>query len=511
MTSERAGYVGIAERFIAAGLHSNVAVDGRRNTALMMASRTTRIELIESLLTAGACINTRNTTGYTALHWAVEKGRVTTVACLVRHGADYTDEHGVVALRIAARTGCIPVLRYLLEIGLDINGRGADNCSAVQIAYNHRQMDTVTCLLSHGADPVSVGGAGVTLLMRASSHGQLTLIGSLLTAGACVNTRDVHGEHALYYALKNDQVATVKYLLEHGADCATKSATGATPMAIAVQAGYVPMLVLLIAAGVDVNHVSTGEYTPLRQASHQGQSDVVLWLLDHGADPTHSAAQATALHDAALNAHCTVARHLLTRGAPVAVRNDQGCTPLHLAASSGSNRLVQLLLKYQAPVSLLDYGGRTPLMLAVDHGHHTVVRSLLRYGATVHDCDFFDARSALVRSVLGGSPTITEILLRHGACPATRDADGINASEYARMASTVFLPGCMNAVAPARNLNPGKVYSRACAFPGCPSTEQSLGRYLQRCAQCRRQVYCSAACQLDHWTEHRRSCDPWLT
>lgn len=96
--------------------------------ALVWACRSNRLAVLERLVTAGARLDADPYRG-TPLIWADVCNRVETVAWLLDHGADInqkatfggaTHGQGVTALHMAAQSGCMPVVKLLVERDADL-------------------------------------------------------------------------------------------------------------------------------------------------------------------------------------------------------------------------------------------------------------------------------------------------------------------------------------------------------------------------------------------------------
>ncbi len=121
--------------------------------------------------------------------------------------------------------------------------------------------------------------------------------------------------------------------------------------------------------------------TPLHDAVIGNYKDIVVFLLSKGADINSKDDNgATSLHKAALNNRTEMTAFLISKGANVKYRDMDGNTPLHWAAEAGKTGPAQVLLKNGADVNAKDDNGDTPMKLAVKNKHKNMVELLKKYG-----------------------------------------------------------------------------------------------------------------------------------
>lgn len=128
---------------------------------------------------------------------------------------------------------------------------------------------------------------------------------------------------------------------------------------------------------------------PLIRAADAGWLKVAAFLLDHGADVNAAAGGErpnpfgrTALHHAAAFGNKAMVELLLSRGAEVNAKGDDGRTPLYLATERGFQAIVEVLLANKADVNVSDKNtGITPLHLAAESGRVKIIQLLLAAGA----------------------------------------------------------------------------------------------------------------------------------
>lgn len=143
--------------------------------------------------------------GRTLLHLSAGAGDIESLQLLVRSGADLSrlDRYGLSVAHAAEETGCLPVLRFLIE----------------------------AC----GVSPDSASPNGWSLLHSASERGHEETVVYLLSRGAQALCFNEAGSTPLHYACSGGALPVVEWLCGHGADCHSKEAGGETPLDVAVR------------------------------------------------------------------------------------------------------------------------------------------------------------------------------------------------------------------------------------------------------------------------------------
>lgn len=126
-----------------------------------------------------------------------------------------------------------------------------------------------------------------------------------------------------------------------------------------------------------------GPLHDLHRAAGQGSVERVIDLLSRGpidvdqGDPR----MWTPLMCAAVWGFSRVVRVLLSRGANVAIANDDGFTALHIAAQYGRLPVITDLIKAGASLEAVTSIGSTHLNVAAQEGFSEVVKALIEAGA----------------------------------------------------------------------------------------------------------------------------------
>jgi ankyrin repeat protein len=245
-------------------------------TPLMAASRAGSVPAVRLLLDRGADVNATDAFQHqTALMWASAEGHLEVVDTLLKAGANpniqahitsITDrknaDHptgGFTALMWAARNGYEDVVRRLVKGGADLNSKNGDSASAAMVAMYNDRFDLASLFWALGAD-VNDGSLYTAVEMRDASTDQFAFDGSRL--------RPDHPN-------KLTALDLIKILLERGAD-PNKTFVGQfhstsmpnsdrfnnSPFFRAALACDVEALKLLIAHGADLDKAPIGTPPP---------------------------------------------------------------------------------------------------------------------------------------------------------------------------------------------------------------------------------------------------------
>lgn len=368
--------------------------------------------------------NEADADGTSALHWAVHRGDLDSVAALLAAGAavDASNRYGVRPAYLAAENGDAAIMRALLE--------------------------------AH-ADPRAVFAEGETLVMTAARTGDVATIQALLAAGADVNAIEARGaQTALMLAAAENNGAAVAALLDAGADRDAREATGElTALAFAVRGGAVAATRALLDAGADASATLPDGTSMVVLAALNQNYETASALLDYGADANAAVDGWTALHQVARVRRWTrgfnlpgpehrdqlasleLVRKLAARGADVNARQtgqrDAGTTPFLLATRSLDLAYMHVLLDLGADPMLKAEDGTTAILLAagvgqgqgsagaapgsVEEALAALTLALELGGGTVNDVNARNETALHGVMYRGGSIALIDFLVERGA------------------------------------------------------------------------------------------------
>lgn len=215
---------------------------------------------------------------------------------------------------------------------------------------------------------------GRTLLHRAAAAGRLLDVLLCLQHGAEVNVPDNSGWTAIHEAAAHDQRTVLLFLLAHDGQVDIQGQEGKTPLHVAAACDHLSAVMLLLEQGGNPTVADKlGQY-PCQLASSERVRAALITAM-------RTRLEVTALHEAVNQGNVAAAGCLISMGADLEEKNDNGCTPLHIACVASKFDIAKLLVLAGANVDAITAQGDTPLHYAAYVRNAPLVQTLLKAGA----------------------------------------------------------------------------------------------------------------------------------
>lgn len=291
------------------------------------------------------------------------------------------DNNGFTLLHHAAKDNNVKAMKYLLEMGEDIEARTNVGSTPLLVAARFASMDAVNWLIARKAN-----------------------------LGALTND----GRSIVQMMVLNGNAALFKSMLDAGVDTSITTPKGNTLMHYAAFSNSVEMLQLINQAGLGVTINNKGGYESIHFAAKHGKLSALSWLKQNGADVrTKSYDGFEPIHEAVKDNSVTGLKWLLENGADVNVTNKDKENLLHLAVEFNAlDVLKELCDSSGINVNAMSDYGKAPLYVAAEHDNIPAMRILLAHGA---DVNISNSRAPLSEAISRKSVDSVRILLEHNA------------------------------------------------------------------------------------------------
>ena len=270
------------------------------------------------------------------------------------------------------------VCRVLIDAGADVHTKNKNGRSPLHYACKSGTLDVVKMLVEADARVRDTDKDGRTCLMLAAYNGHTETVRYLVGLPEVdVNHRDSEDDTALHHARRDADV--VQVLLAAGADTEMKNSASYSPLHDACFSGALEVVKTLVEAGAGVRATDNQGDTCLTLAAYSGHTEIVRYLvglpeveLNH-----HEGDKKTALQCAVEENHPADAQVLITAGADMDTKDNEGRSPLHYACIDGALNIVKMLVEAGAGVCVRDDYDATCLTIAAYRGHTETVRYLV--------------------------------------------------------------------------------------------------------------------------------------
>jgi ankyrin repeat protein len=390
-------------------------------TPLMFAARSpfADIDMLQFLVNEGANVNVKSLdTSHTPLGLAAKSGNIEKVKFLLAVGADpnFQDSERYSSLIHAALTQSHKnrkqLFKILLNAGANPNVVTDYGESALNIVSRFADFECIKILIQAGVDPAPLQW---TPLMEAVVFDTFEQVESQLSIADDLTTIDRWWRSAFGLSVAMGDVRKAKLLVENGCILSDDD------IYWAVRNDNTNMLRWLLY--IDAYPNAMDDYGLLIEASRYGATQCIKLLLDMGAKvETRRYVGDTAISSAQ---NSEIVRLLANAGEDINFINTEGYSILRSATEDANLSMVRDLLKIGADPNV-SHLGETALWTAVKNDYYQIVKVLLDNGADPNFStidEWYPLQSAKTSEIV-------ELLLNSGANPLKQDSLGRFASEY---------------------------------------------------------------------------------
>ena len=350
---------------------------------------------------------------------ACKEGKLTSVQWLIEQENEYnkniTDSDKKTPLHYACEEGHLPIVKYLISKGANIEARDKDEKTALHYA---------------------------------TFRGDYPIIEYLISKGANLKAKNKYGQTPLHYACQKDNISNAYYLVKKGANMEEPDKYGQTPLWLASQKGHKKFIKFALI----MNHLPSN-YEPVLysiitekpkdflpnifQACKEGRITTVQWLIEKlNLDPNKADSdEKTPLHIACEYGHLPIVAFLISKGSNLEAKFEYGKTPLHIACENDHLPIVEYLLSRGAYIEAKDLDGKTPLHFACMQGHLQIVDYLISAGANIQAITNRERSTKwtpLHFASYNGKTDVVKFLVSKGANKYARDRSSKTPFDYAQ-------------------------------------------------------------------------------
>jgi ankyrin repeat protein len=353
------------------------------------------LETVKLLVGCGCNPLEANSRGSTLLEIAVQRGYISVARYLLSLGAHLPPDLLVTWTRDSSCWSAAPIIRFLVENGVDVFANSTEGDSVLHVALQcfsdeNVAFEAVRLLVGYGCDPLEADSRGNTPLHIAVERGYISVARYLLTLGARLPPD-------LLVTLNRNQprwstTSMIQFLVKNEVNVFAHSSDGDSVLHIVLRyfnddAETLESVKVLVGCGCDPLEANSHGHTPLHIAVERGYISVARYLLTFGAPLPPDLLVTSKGHCYWAGRSTTPMIHFLVEnGANVLARSSNGDSLLHIALQSlyddnEAVETVKLLVGCGCNPLEANFRGDTPLHIVVRRGHISVARYLLTLGA----------------------------------------------------------------------------------------------------------------------------------
>ena len=358
-------------------------------TALHYFAKNGSYDLVKFAVDMGADINLKTINGENCLHIAAGNSHLNLCRELIsKYNVDVQlpDHRGWTAFHYFAKKGSYELVKFVADIGIDINLKTNNGKNCLHIAAGCGHFNLCRMLISkHHFDVQLPDHRGWTALHYFAKNGRYELAKVVADMGADINLKTFEGKNSLHIAADWGRSNLCKTLIsKHYFDVQLPDHDGWTALHYFAENGSYE---LVKSAGIDINLKTIRGENCLHIAAQFSQFNLCKTLISkHNFDVQLPNPDGwTALHFFAKNGSYELIKVVADMGADINLKTNEGKNCLHIAADWGHFNLCKTLIsKHKFDVKLPDHDGWTALHYFAKNGSYELVKLAVDKGADIN-------------------------------------------------------------------------------------------------------------------------------
>lgn len=407
-------------------------------------------ETLQVLISNGGEINSVNKNGATLLLQSIIANRsLGDIKCLINRGGNCTatTNLGNGVLHYSVRNGSLEVVRYLLDLGSNINDQNSMCQKPIHfVALAKRNfMETLQVLMEHGADVNEVDQNGFTLALQCALVGRsVEELRYVTSCGANWRAKTSTGDNVIHLATQNGNFEALKYFLDLGLDINETNSCGRKPLQnlSLVENNFQETLQVLNTNGASINEFDLNGYNLLLQCALADRSvEELRYIIKLGGDwQVKSSNGDGILHLVTRNGNFEAVKYFLELGSDLRETNAIGLKPMHYVAQVKRNfrETLQVLVGFGADINAIGLNNFNLVLQCAFAGRRMEeLRYVIELGGD-WQAKTSSGNGALHLAARNGNFEVVKYLLDLGADIHEKDANGLEAIHFLSVANENF-------------------------------------------------------------------------
>ena len=383
--SARSGRYEIVKYFTNMGIEINLTANGK--SCLHIAARYGHLNLCKTLINKyNVDVLLHDNDGWTALHFSAGSGSYEIVKYFTNMGIEINlkTKGGMNCLYIAALYGYLNLCKALVNnYNVDVQLPDNDGWTALHYSARNDCYEIVKYFINMGIEINLKTKEGMNCLHIAAHYGHLNLCKTLINKHKFdVNLSCYEGWNALHFSVIHGSKELLKYFINIGFDINLKTIAGRNCLHIAAGYGHLDLCKTLINKyNVDVQVPDNDGWTGLHYSVKNGNYELVKLFVNMGIDINFKTNNGTnCLHIAAKHGHLNLCQTFINnQNFDVQTSNNDECTALHFSAMNGSFESFSYILNNGSEIYSKTKNMRNVLHLSSLGGHFDICNFVLKY------------------------------------------------------------------------------------------------------------------------------------